>query len=128
MAPRGKWAAFPPEGISVAWQDGSFSYEFLGDFIDMYLYLKTVLSFSLPGGLCFWLLVLHRVPFMLQAGFSRRLLLFFHQINDGCVSFPSHLFTPFQLAGLWGARQVPCPRGPAQAACWVLFRRAINSG
>jgi len=32
MTPRSKWAAIPLEGISVAWQDGSFSYDFLGGF------------------------------------------------------------------------------------------------
>lgn len=124
---RGKWA---PKGISVAWQDGSFFYDFFfGEgVIHLYLYLKTVLSFSLPGRLYFWLLVLHRVPFMLQAGFSGRLLLFFYQRNDGCSSFPSHLFAPFQLAGLWVARQIPCPHGTAWAGCWVLPCRAINSG
>lgn len=37
---------------------------------------------------------------MLQAGFSGRLLLFFYRINDGCISFPSHLFAPSWLAGL----------------------------
>lgn len=75
----------------------------------MYLYLKTVLSFSLPERLYFCRLVLHKVALMLQARFSGRFLLFFYQINHVCILFSSHLFAPFWLARLWGTRQVLSP-------------------
>lgn len=87
----------------------AFPMTFLGDIIHLYLYLKTVLSFSLPERLYFCLLVLHKVAFMLQAGFSGRFLLFFYQIYHGSILFSSHLFAPSCLARLWGTRQVPNP-------------------